>query len=358
MFFKRILVLATSLLAVFGGCITITSCSSSNMAPEEASEKGYAQIPSKSSNLSGKDYRDVYVRFKSAGFANVQVKMMEDLITGWVTDKDSVDHVSVNGKDSFKKDYVPKDSLVIIYVHSFKGAKPDIADYDHFENKNGKITFGFIMSDFEEKDKFDVRDLIVDKGFINVTFTPLQDLITGFLHADGSVKEVSIDGNIDYKKTDSFSADALINISYHCYEGDYCTNGLEHTLVVDSSVAATCTVPGISEGTHCSVCNKIFIEQKPIPAKGHSIVIDEEVNPTCSHTGLTEGKHCSVCNEIIVKQNIIPIDLNAHVKMIDKASKEATCVETGLKEESHCSECGKSYQSNKLNQLILKIMQV
>ena len=36
-------------------------------------------------------------------------------------------------------------------------------------------------------------------------------------------------------------------------------------------------------------------------------MIDERVEPTVTSTGLTEGSHCSVCNEIIVAQEIIPV---------------------------------------------------
>ena len=34
----------------------------------------------------------------------------------------------------------------------------------------------------------------------------------------------------------------------------------------------------------------------------HTIVIDEAVDPTCTATGLTEGKHCSECNKVLVAQ--------------------------------------------------------
>ena len=121
---------------------------------------------------------------------------------------------------------------------------------------------------------------------------------------------------------------------------------LNHTEVVDKAVAPTCAKTGLTEGTHCSVCNKVLIAQtvvpatgehqyqfsetteeatctKPgkelhickfcglekeieIPALGHTEVIDAAVAPTCAKTGLTEGKHCSVCNEVLVAQTEVP----------------------------------------------------
>ena len=42
-----------------------------------------------------------------------------------------------------------------------------------------------------------------------------------------------------------------------------------------------------------------------MPAAGHSVVIDEAVEPTGEATGLTEGSHCGVCNEILKAQEVI-----------------------------------------------------
>ena len=79
-----------------------------------------------------------------------------------------------------------------------------------------------------------------------------------------------------------------------------------HNEVVDEAVAATCTKTGLTEGSHCSVCGEVFVEQTVIDALGHTEVIDEAVAATCTKTGLTEGKHCSVCGEVFVEQTVVP----------------------------------------------------
>ncbi len=46
--------------------------------------------------------------------------------------------------------------------------------------------------------------------------------------------------------------------------------------------------------------------KKPLPLGGHTIVIDEAVKATCSEKGLTEGSHCGVCNDVIKAQEETP----------------------------------------------------
>ncbi len=170
----------------------------------------------------------------------------------------------------------------------------------------------------------------------------------------------------------------------HCgdtYKDSY-VEPLGHTPVVDKAVAPDCTNIGLTEGAHCSVCEKVFVAQEVVPANGHTHsenvvennvlpdclngghyesvmyctvcnielsrttvtvsalghteVVDKAVEPTCTETGLTEGKHCSVCSTVLVKQEIV--DALGHTEVTDEA-KAPTCTETGLTEGKHCSVC-------------------
>ncbi len=192
---------------------------------------------------------------------------------------------------------------------------------------------------------------------------------------------------------------------------------IAHTVVIDEAVDATCTESGLTEGSHCSVCNEVIIAQEVVPALGHNygeatytwaednstctaamtcsrcmeeteghtvtetvetayeeitaatctsvgtgtytatftntaftaqtktveiakiahtVVIDEAVDATCTETGLTEGSHCSVCNEVIVAQEVVPAlghDLEHH------EAKAATCTEVGWDAYDTCTRC-------------------
>ena len=109
-----------------------------------------------------------------------------------------------------------------------------------------------------------------------------------------------------------------------------------HAEVVDAAVAPTCTATGLTEGTHCSACQKVFTAQQTVDALGHTEVTDAAVAPTCTTTGLTAGTHCSVCEAILQAQETVAA--LGHTEAID-AALAPTCTATGLTEGTHCSVC-------------------
>lgn len=68
----------------------------------------------------------------------------------------------------------------------------------------------------------------------------------------------------------------------------------------------------------------------------HTIVTDKGYAPTCTETGLTDGNHCSVCDKGVVAQNVIPA--KGHKYDAGKVTKAATCTATGVKTYT-CTVC-------------------
>ena len=151
----------------------------------------------------------------------------------------------------------------------------------------------------------------------------------------------------------------------HCGESEPQTiEPTGHTIVVDSAVEATCSSTGLTEGKHCSVCNKVIIAQTTISMKEHTYDDNNDttcnnctyVRNLCEHTnvetlqgykatcttpGLTDGKKCTICNEIIESQK--PIDALNHSLSFVPAT-EPTNEAEGNKEHYACSNCGKYYR--------------
>ena len=95
---------------------------------------------------------------------------------------------------------------------------------------------------------------------------------------------------------------------------------------------ATCTEQGYITYT-CTRCDESYTEITSEPL-GHNVVIDAAVEPTCTTTGLTEGSHCSVCNMILTKQEII--EALGHSYVLTRTS--ATCTSNGFNIYT-CSAC-------------------
>ena len=162
-------------------------------------------------------------------------------------------------------------------------------------------------------------------------------------------------------------------------------DALGHTEVIDKAVAPTCTVTGLTEGKHCSVCEAVIAAQSPVSKIPHTYDNSSDIdcnacgekrpvgcthsvtetipgkNATCSATGLTDGAKCADCGEIVEEQTAIPMVAHtydneyddecnvcghkrdaecAHTETVTIPGKAATCTETGLTDGKKCKKCG------------------
>lgn len=86
-----------------------------------------------------------------------------------------------------------------------------------------------------------------------------------------------------------------------CMEAAVCGNcgehfgaPLDHIIVVDQAVAATCKKTGLTEGSHCSRCGQVLLAQEKTEKAKHSYDKGVVTKPTCSSEGYTTYT-CQVC---------------------------------------------------------------
>lgn len=96
---------------------------------------------------------------------------------------------------------------------------------------------------------------------------------------------------------------------YHgeTYESDY-VDAIGHNMGEWYTVVPeTCEEYG-KERRDClnSFCNCTYFEERDKAPLGHIEVTDPGYAPTCTETGLTDGEHCSRCDKILVAQEEIP----------------------------------------------------
>ena len=118
------------------------------------------------------------------------------------------------------------------------------------------------------------------------------------------------------------------------------TAALGHDEVVDKGKPATCTEDGLSDGSHCSVCNKVLTAQEVIPSDGHSY---ESVvtAPTCTEAGFTTYT-CSACGDSYTADEVAETGHSYETVVTDP-----TCTEAGFTTYT-CSACGDSYVADEV----------
>lgn len=178
---------------------TIPTVSSVEVTTEEVDIDVKSPISSK--NLESKNYSELQELFENAGFKDVTTESLDDLLTADLKNEDKVKEVSIDNKTSFSKDEKFKsDVSVVIKYHSAKKIYPPISS-----------------EDIDDQNYEDIVTQFKNAGFTNVTTRKVEDLITGFLHDDGDVDEVSINGETEFDDFESFIADAKVVVSYHTY---------------------------------------------------------------------------------------------------------------------------------------------
>lgn len=128
---------------------------------------------------------------------------------------------------------------------------------------------------------------------------------------------------------------ASVGCSFEFEQPEWVTQALCDHVFDEEEVLkeATCTEDGKIQKT-CSDCGKTKITT--VKATGHDVVEDEGVDATCTTPGLTAGSHCTVCGEVLVKQEEV---VGEHdYGEVYECSR--SCTTDVIEYESECRRCG------------------
>lgn len=84
----------------------------------------------------------------------------------------------------------------------------------------GLVSVPVSADDVKEKNYADVVLQFQKAGFLNVVPEKVPDLITGWLHGEGEVIGVSIDGNTSFTKGDYYEPNVSVIVRYHGYSDE------------------------------------------------------------------------------------------------------------------------------------------
>lgn len=107
--------------------ISITACSA-----EQEQDPNVLKVGKSSDQVVGENYESVILELEETGFTNIETKVLDDLITGWLTKDGEIEQVEINGDTKFRaNDSYHKDSKIVITYHTFpKEEKSDTESAD------------------------------------------------------------------------------------------------------------------------------------------------------------------------------------------------------------------------------------
>lgn len=143
----------------------------------------------------------VIERIKEAGFINYEAIPIKDIYEGSDKKIGEVEQVIINGQSCFEANAMfPYKSHITISYH----AKREIA-FPISPKQSCKMKYEYLMKELREL------------GYSEVYTEKIADLVTGWIHKDGSIECVLVNGKTKYKKGEMFSYDVKIVIAYHTF---------------------------------------------------------------------------------------------------------------------------------------------
>ena len=87
--------------------------------------------------------------------------------------------------------------------------------WDSYQRENGKAKIP--EGKYEGKPYYEIESLFENAGFTRVYVEKVEDLITGWIHEEGEVIDVSVGGSKKYNTGEYVDKDLKIIIRYHVF---------------------------------------------------------------------------------------------------------------------------------------------
>lgn len=221
-----------------------------------------------------------------------------------------------------------------------------------YKYKNAEFT---IKSSNRETNYTKSGNSITFSWSVYPTATAYNVRIIRILNGEETSKDYSIWNESTTTATKTFEegdykayVDAIYQGGIYKYEETYFSiEKCSHTYNSVTTIKATCIMTGLKTFS-CSKCGDTYTET--IPKQPHSTVKDSAISATCTKNGKTEGSHCSTCGEVIVEQKEVPALGHTPGKWI--VTVEPTKETEGIR-IMNCSVCGEFIQSSVIPKIIL-----
>lgn len=172
-------------------------------------------------------------------------------------------------------------------------------------NKDNSVS----IKDLTTTAKYISDGCVTDPDGFNVT---LND-VAGDVNADGSISIKDLTTMAKYISDGCVTDPDSFNITL---KPGLAKCGHENMAQIDYK-AVTCTQDGNVQHFYCDDCGNYFNDKEGtveltwdqivLVSEGHKEVIDQAVPPSYTQPGLTEGSHCSVCGTVFVAQEEVPM---------------------------------------------------
>lgn len=155
-----------------------------------------------SSELIGKNYRDVILLLTRVGFKKVRGRALKDLYIENCHKIYETDNIAISGIEHFEKnDVFSYNSDIIVTYHEKK-----------------EFVFPYSSKSVKKYHFNNLKEELNQIGFTNIYEEQIPDLITGWIKKYGSVEEVSVAGNIKFNDKIQYPYDEKIIIKYHTFK--------------------------------------------------------------------------------------------------------------------------------------------